>query len=213
MCRIPCIQITASTSDSRSQHLSFDVNRILMARSDPIHRHLSVKDVRAWVAPEAERNVARTLEWLRSCAANNDSELAWQLAATGDYLRVELPVECIEKLLQVEMHHFTRDHGKRSLVRASAMYSLPLNVIEFVRMIDGVVDFPPRTVRYAYGIVAARLNHECQTHDMESALARPVQLNDYQVSWRLDRSHCHQAALQHLAGTSESLRAHIDGSD
>jgi tripeptidyl-peptidase I len=114
-----------------------DLERDLYEVSSPSHsrygQHLSPEQINELVAP-SEDSLALVEEWL---ADHGVEDVAYTTAR--DWIKVELPVSTVERLLDTEYHTWSREDG-RSVIRTSA-WSLPAHLHSHISTIQPTNSF------------------------------------------------------------------------
>lgn len=142
------------------QQLEEYVNEISNPRSPIFGRHLTLAQVGEMTADREATEAI--MKWLHSSGVPQ-SEIDGTI--NGELLRVRMPVQLANRLLQTQLHQFNHPDNHKNknkkprapIFRASS-YALPQQVAMYVEFVSGVKDFPrarspPATARSRVDIV------------------------------------------------------------
>ena len=116
-----------------------ELERHLYEVSDPSHerygQHLSAEEVNDLIKPSPD-TLSQVQDWL---AAHNIPAKHLDFSAAGDWIRVRLPVDAVEKLLKTDYAVYEHDDGTH-LVRAPE-WSLPEHLHEHITTVQPTTSF------------------------------------------------------------------------
>jgi len=117
--------------------------------SDPDHpsfrQYLSNAEIVELVKPKSS-----AITEVRSWALEVCPQAVLEASQFGDFLKLTSHVDCLERLLSQNFHHYTHPKSQRIIIGGTKTFEIPARLNPFVRYVFGLVEFFPIVKRKQY---------------------------------------------------------------